>query len=358
MSKPADKTLIGVFVLGAIVLLVIAVVVLGSGKFFRKTIKAVCFFEGSVAGLNAGAPVVFNGVRIGSVTDLVLRYDPNDLKTTIAVYIEIVPQQVETVGPSAGSFAEDLRVLIDHGLKARLELQSIITGTLQVALGSYPDRPSKPVGADKAYPEIPTIPTPFQEITKKIEQLPLEEFIKNIASAVDGISRVLNSREITKTIQSVSRAAEEAEGLIRNLNSRVQPVSSDARQALQEARKLLQEIDTKTSTLTSSIDGTVKDVQKLARKLDGQIALLGPSMRRTLSSIEKTSDEAEITLRKAQHVLLVLEGDIGEDSELIYELKNTVREAGTAAKAVRSLAKALEQQPESLLFGTRKSTGR
>jgi paraquat-inducible protein B len=75
MSKPGNKRLIGVFVLGAIALLVIAVVVLGSGKFFRKTFRAVCFFEGSVGGLSVGAPVVFNGVRIGSVTDVVLRYD-------------------------------------------------------------------------------------------------------------------------------------------------------------------------------------------------------------------------------------------------------------------------------------------
>ncbi len=69
MSKQANKTKIGIFVLGAMALLVIAIVVLGSGKLFRKTFKAVCFFEGSVGGLDAGAPVVFDGVRIGSVTD-------------------------------------------------------------------------------------------------------------------------------------------------------------------------------------------------------------------------------------------------------------------------------------------------
>jgi paraquat-inducible protein B len=53
-----------------------------------------------------------------------------------------------------------------------------------------------------------------------------------------------------------------------------------------------------------------------------------------------------------------LEGDIGEDSELMYELKKAVKEVGTAGKAIESLAKALEQQPESLLFGRKKKTGR
>jgi paraquat-inducible protein B len=265
---------------------------------------------------------------------------------------------VETVGPSPKSFGENLRILIDRGLKARLELQSIVTGTLQVALGSYPDRPSKPVGADQKYPEIPTIPTPLQEITKKIEQLPLEEIIRNIATAVDGINRVVNSPEITKAIQSVSVAAEETKNLVQNLSSRMRPVLSDVQQGLQEARKLLREIDVKATTLTSTIDGTMKDVQKLAQNIDGQVGPLAPSIRRTLSSIEKTSDEARVILRQAQQNLAVLEGGIAEDSELMYELKKAVREVGTAGKAIQNLAKALEQQPEALLFGKKKRTGR
>jgi paraquat-inducible protein B len=65
-----------------------------------------------------------------------------------------------------------------------------------------------------------------------------------------------------------------------------------------------------------------------------------------------------MTLRQAQQVLAVLEGDIGEDSELMYELKKAVKEVGTAGKAIQSLAKAVEQQPESLLFGKKKKTGR
>ena len=213
MSKPAGKTLIGIFVLGAISLLVIAIVMLGSEKFFRNTIRAVCFFEGSVGGLSVGAPVVFNGVRIGSVTDIVLRYDTSDLKTTIPVTIEIDPKLVETVGPLRRSFEEDLKPLIDQGLRARLELQSIVTGMLEVGLGYYPDTPVRLVGNNQKYPEIPTIPS--QEIMKRIEQLPLEEIAKNVAAAVEGINRLVNSPEITKTIQSVSLAAEEANGLIR-----------------------------------------------------------------------------------------------------------------------------------------------
>jgi paraquat-inducible protein B len=73
----------------------VKVAVLGSGKFFRKTFKAVCFFEGSVGGLNVGAPVVFRGVKIGSVSDIVLRYNAKELTVKIPVYIEVEPQRFE-----------------------------------------------------------------------------------------------------------------------------------------------------------------------------------------------------------------------------------------------------------------------
>ena len=72
MSKQANKTVIGIFVVGAIALVIAAVLILGSGKLFKQTLRAVCYFEGSVGGLNIGAPVVFRGVKVGSVTDVLL----------------------------------------------------------------------------------------------------------------------------------------------------------------------------------------------------------------------------------------------------------------------------------------------
>ena len=80
MSKPASKTLIGVFVLGALALAVIALVIFGSGKFFERRITYVMYFDGSVKGLNIGSPVVFRGVKIGSVKDIELKADVKDFK--------------------------------------------------------------------------------------------------------------------------------------------------------------------------------------------------------------------------------------------------------------------------------------
>ena len=68
-----------------------------------------------------------------------------------------------------------MKELIARGLRAQLEMQSIVTGQLQIALDFYPDKPAVYTGIDKTVQEIPTIPTPLQELTKKLESLPIEE---------------------------------------------------------------------------------------------------------------------------------------------------------------------------------------
>src|SRR5512135_2268972 len=144
MSKQANKAVIGIFVVGAIALVVIAIVVLGSGKFFKKTVKAVCYFEGSVGGLNVGAPVVFRGVRIGSVSEIILKVDPSKLIFTIPVYIEIEPDKFEVVGARPTEMkGQNLKTLIDKGLRASLETQSLVTGQMQVGLDFHPEKPAK-----------------------------------------------------------------------------------------------------------------------------------------------------------------------------------------------------------------------
>ena len=50
MSKSANKTLIGAFVVGATALLLLAIAVFGSGKLFQTTSRYVLFFDGSISG--------------------------------------------------------------------------------------------------------------------------------------------------------------------------------------------------------------------------------------------------------------------------------------------------------------------
>ena len=63
MSKKANPTAIGAFVVGAIALIILTLIILGGGKFFSERARYVTYFDGSIQGLREGANVNFRGVR-------------------------------------------------------------------------------------------------------------------------------------------------------------------------------------------------------------------------------------------------------------------------------------------------------
>jgi paraquat-inducible protein B len=302
MSKQANKTVIGAFVVGAIILAVIGVLVFGSGKFLAELDNYVLHFEGSVKGLNIGAPVVFRGVKIGSVTDILLRYNPDDLRRRI-------------------------KELIDLGLRAKLELQSMVTGQLMVDLDFYPDEPAKLIEEEGIkYPEIPTIPSKLQRIAKTIEQLPLDVLFDKLMKTVEGIERVVNSPEIMDSLHSLNQALKDVQHLVKNIDRHVEPLVTSIEDTSEAARSALVQAE-KTLAMEDGVPGE-----------------LASGINNTLEKAGNAMEEAEKTLTEARHV-------VSEDSETIYELNSTLEELSGAARSIRILTDYLEQHPEALIKG-------
>jgi paraquat-inducible protein B len=346
MSKQANKTVIGIFVVGAIALVVIAIVLLGSGKFFKQTIRAVCYFEGSVGGLNIGAPVVFKGVRIGSVTDVILGMEPSKLAFTIPVYIEIEPDKFSVIGVRPKKLGENLKAFIDRGLRASLEMQSIVTGQMQVGLDFKPDKPAKfaEFKFDTETPEIPTVPTPMQELAKKIEKLPIEDIFEKLQSAIGGIEKVVNSPEIVATIRNLNLAVIDLKKLIGNVDSHVGQLGPEVKGAVTDVRTLVQRVDGKIDPLAASVKETVEGYGKVAKNVDERIEPLA-------ASIEKTLEEIRATLVQAKEALAAAEGTLEGDSYLSYEINTTLKELNSGIRSIRSLSDYLKRHPDSVIWG-------
>ncbi len=143
MAKQANKTAIGLFVVGAIILLVVALVVLGSGRFFKETDRFVAFFDGSVKGLTVGAPVMFRGVRIGKVEDFSVYYKRAEREFKIPVLLTLYPEKVVGIGIEMTELEQkkQFQKLLEEGLRAELQMQSLVTGQLGVQLDFHPDAP-------------------------------------------------------------------------------------------------------------------------------------------------------------------------------------------------------------------------
>src|SRR4051812_1530803 len=104
MRKANPKT-IGAFVVGGLALLVTGLATFGSFKFFAERLPLVMYFEGNLSGLDVGAPLVFRGVRIGTVTDVKMIFNPASRALRIPVYAEIEPERfvIEGKGRAGGN---------------------------------------------------------------------------------------------------------------------------------------------------------------------------------------------------------------------------------------------------------------
>lgn len=333
MSKQASKTVIGAFVLGAITLAVIGVLVFGSGKFLRETKKSVLYFEGSVKGLNIGAPVMFRGVKVGSVTDILLLYDPSDLSVYIPVIIEIDHDRFTS---STGKIEReaDYNLLIEKGLKAQLQMQSFVTGQLMVDLDFYPDEPANIVGeGDIKYEEIPTIASGLQKLTKTIEQLPLDELFNKIVKTVDGIERLVNSPDLKESIASLRSALDSADKLLVHLDNKVDPLIASIEDTSDAAR------------------GAFVQAEKTLAFNEGVPGEMAANLNDTLASARTALTSANDALKQAKHTLKKYEGVVGEDSDVIYEVNTAMRELSAAARSIRYFVDYIDRHPEALLRG-------
>jgi phospholipid/cholesterol/gamma-HCH transport system substrate-binding protein len=341
MSKKASKTFIGAFVLGAIALIVAGVVVFGSGKLFASTKRFVMFFDSSVKGLDVGAPVIFEGVKIGEVVRIRLDFNPKDLTVVIPVYIEIdprllnVPQNFQSILEEAGKAKKDflMHALIEKkGLKAQLQLQSFVTGQLMVDLDFYPDKPLRLVGLEKKYDEIPTIQTGFQELTKKLEELPLKEITANLNSSLAGISKVVNSPDFPASIASLNQALKDFDKLAKNVDALVVPLAASLEKTSDAARSAFVQAE-KTLAMKEGVPGEIA------------------------TGITDTLKTARLALDEVQRTFANVDRVAAQNANLGYEISRTVEQITSLSRSLRVLTDYIEQHPEAFIKGKNPSKG-
>src|SRR5262245_12043502 len=158
MSVRANPAVIGAFVVGAIVLLLVALLVWGGTGLFRTKLDYVVFFDAAVTGLNKGAPVLGRGVKLGEVTDIQIRWGTHGV---VAVYLTLEPEALKGLAKDGPRQAIE-RSVQEDGLRAQLRMQSFVTGVLYVALDTKPGTPIVRRGLDPRVPELPTIPTDIE----------------------------------------------------------------------------------------------------------------------------------------------------------------------------------------------------
>lgn len=314
MSQRASSTLIGAFVVTAIILAVIAYMLVGNTGLFENREKAIMYFTGSVDGLNKGAPVNVRGVKVGTVTDINIEFHPVDGDFFIPVIVQFEPYAVDSVRtmqvPDPGS--DRLKYMIEQlGLRAQLKLQSVLTSQMAIQLDYHPETEFHYHGNGKL-PEIPTIPMPLEKFTEQLQDLPLEQIISNLTSALSALNKIVSSPDTMNAIRSLNQTMKTVDELARNMNDRLLPLADNANRAMESIDQLAQNVN--------------HNVQPLA-------------------------DNAASTLLEAQQTLAEIKALLNDDSIQMYNLNIALDEIANAARSMRNFAETIERQPETLLKG-------
>ena len=75
MSKKANPTIVGLFILVALALGIGGTILFNSSRMFTTTHKFILYFDTGVAGLAPGAPVKFRGVTVGQVVQVLVHHN-------------------------------------------------------------------------------------------------------------------------------------------------------------------------------------------------------------------------------------------------------------------------------------------
>ena len=233
-----------------------------------ETATFVLRFEGSVRGLSVGAPVEYRGIRVGTVKAIELGADPQN-KGIVGpvVLIDLEPQRTETYEDidetatgqkSISRFEKDpvgrVGLLVERGLRARLQTGSLLTGQLFVEVALFPDAEPAVMFTGGRYPEIPTLPNA------------LEGIIASVNKILDRVEKA----DLQGTLTNLNALMVSTTRLASTLEKDMPKLSAELLATLQTAHSALASLEATTSAdgeIGSELQTALKEISAAARSL-------------------------------------------------------------------------------------------
>ena len=329
MTKKNNNMAIGSFIAGAFILLFFLLIFFSGGNYFTDKERVVMYFDGSVQGLQKGAPVKLKGVELGQITNIEVTFLADNLTIVNTVTADLILKRIHHINRRSEQSTDDIyNAVINKGLRAQLNYQSLLTGQLYVELDFYPESELRLRKLQTQYREFPTIKTDFESLFSEIESIDIIAVSNSLVSVLSSLDKLLKSEKIDNAVNDFSVAAQAVEKTANHIGSVATKFSAE------------------TATLNTKLSISLDAFNGLVDQINHQVPLLNTEFITTLTDLRETFTHINEAMKTA-------EGTFSEDSQLIEQLKGSAEEVDRAAQAFRRLSDTLEQQPEALLRGKR-----
>lgn len=311
MSAKANYFKIGLFVIIALLIIFITVIIFGAGTLFQKRFILETYFDGSVQGLEMGAPIKYRGVKVGEVVDIntIKRFYKTD-KNYIIVRMALDPKKTvieyKTLDEFAEQFVPRIKEQIEKGMRVRMASMGI-TGVafLEVDYLKPEQFPSLEIDWEPEHPYVPSAPSKFAEITesltritKKIEELELKELIS----------------DARKTLHTVTAKVEDVD---------TKGISDNTVTLLKEVRvtdKRLKQILDK-----PEIDDIFADTKELVASLREKLPGTIDEARGNVIVLKRTLRRIDSMIASHEYDINVLFDDIRQISENVKQITESLK---------------------------------
>ena len=238
-------------------------------------------FDTSVKGLVEGAPVLYRGIRIGTVMGVSFGYLHIDKtratqqrapKIPVLVHLEPGRWLGSDTQEAKTKAMADIEKSVKAGMRATLKTGNFLTGALVVSFDFYDEMSPGEIVKTGKYDTIPTKSSGFQQIQAKVVEL-----LDNLNNLP--LTTVLNDtdttvKQITKTLSTADEAIKKLNTILENSDTQQIPTSITS--TLEELKATLKGLAPDSSlyqNLNDSIEQlitTLSTVDKLSQTIEAK----------------------------------------------------------------------------------------
>jgi paraquat-inducible protein B len=285
MSQKPNYFKIGLFVIAGTLVLAIAIIIFGGGKYFEETYILETYFEQSVQGLDVGAPIKFQGVQVGNISEIGFVFE--DYKTSYQ-YVLVRSKIIKRTRKNStfSLFIDDndrelgMKKMIEKGLRLQLASQGITGVAFLNAVYLDPEKhPPLSIDWKPKYLYVPSAQGTIEQITQSIEKLTDSigniDF-KDISDDVEKLLTTLNltvqeadipklSKKLQSTLETLDKTVA---GAGKTINSKeVKQTLTNVAETTEEFRNALKRTARLLESREDNLTITLKNIQRISEEL-------------------------------------------------------------------------------------------